>query len=103
MKKNHAIFLVIAVFLASLPIMQNMPRHVNPSEIPETSPNMVDLLSIYTIIIDRAVFEDYVESLRNLDESMKTYIPKDLKYIYDRFNELLRNEIDMLNLSLIHI
>ncbi len=97
MKKNHAIFLVIAVFLASLPIMQNMPRHVNPSEIPETSPNMVDLLSIYTIIIDRAVFEDYVESLRNLDESMKTYIPKDLKYIYDRFNELLRNEIDMLN------
>lgn len=88
---------LIVIMLVSSSIIQNIPRHVNPNELPEEYPNVMDLLSIYATIMDKALLEDFGESLRNLNESMKIHVPGNVKYIYERFNELLRDELNKLN------
>ena len=98
-----AILSLVAIMLASSPIMQNITRHVNPSELPEEYPNVIDLLSIYATIIDKASLEDFGESLRNLNESMRIHVPEYVKYVYNRFNELLRDELNKLNSTRIYI
>ena len=95
--KKLAILSLTIIVLASLPIMQTIPRHVNPSELSEEYPEIIGLLSVYASIMDKALLEDFGGSLRNLNESMKIHVPRDVKYIYDRFNELLRDELDRLN------
>ncbi len=95
--KKLAILSLTIIFLASLPIMQTMPRHANPSELSEEYPEIINLLSVYAAIIDKALLEDFRGSLKNLNESMKIHVPRYVKYIYDRFNELLRDELDRLN------
>lgn len=95
--KKLAILSLTIIVLASLPIMQSMPRHVNPSELSEEYPGIVELLSIYAMIMDKALLEDFGGSLKNLNESMKIHVPRYVKYIYDRFNELLRDELERLN------
>jgi|GEM_PF-2385636 len=95
--KRLAALSLIAIMLASFPIMQNIPRHINPSELPEEYPSVIDLLSIYATIMDKALLEDFGESLRNLNELVEIHVPENVKYIYNRFNELLRDELDKLN------
>ena len=96
MKKLIVSFLIV-MMLASVSAMQNAPRHVNPSELPEEYPSIVDLLSMYTIIVDKALLENFGESLRSLNESMKVHVPERVRYIYERFNELLRDVLNKLN------
>jgi hypothetical protein len=92
-----AILSLTVMVLAPLSIMQGIPRHVNPNELPEEYPSIVDLLSIYATIMDKALLEDFGGSLRNLNESVKIHVPELVKYVYQRFNELLRDELNRLN------
>ena len=92
-----AMLTLIVLMLALSPIMQNVPRHVNPNDLPEEYPNAVDLLSIYATIMGKALLEDFGESLRNLNESMRIHVPGNVKYVYVRFNELLEDELNKLN------
>jgi len=92
-----AILSLTVMVLASLSIMQGIPRHVNPNELLEEYPSIVDLLSIYATIMDKALLEDFGGSLRNLNESVKIHVPEHVKYVYQRFNELLRDELNRLN------
>ena len=95
--KKLIVSILIVMMLASVSAMQNAPRHVNPSELPEEYPSVVDLLSMYTTIVDKALLENFGDSLRSLNESMKVHVPEHVRYIYERFNELLRDELNKLN------
>jgi hypothetical protein len=96
MKELATISLILMV-LVSMPAIRSIPRHVDPSGIPDEYPNVIDLLSIYASMMDKVLLEDFRGSLEKLKESMRIHVPKDVKYIYDRFNELLGDVLDKLN------
>jgi hypothetical protein len=95
--KYLAMFSLTIVALVSLSITQNIARHVNPDELREDYPNIVELPSVYAIVMDKASRENFGDALRNLNVSMRIHVPRDIRYIYDRFNELLWSVLDKLN------
>jgi len=95
---KRVLLATILLALISSPIMAaNIPRHVNPQQVEPELPLDVGLLTVYGAVIDGAVSGDFNGSLHRLKELGRVYVPDNVKYVYDRFNELLDREIRMLN------
>ncbi|MEM4536226.1 MAG: DUF4129 domain-containing protein [Nitrososphaerota archaeon] len=94
---NKVLIITLIVFLSASSLAVGLPRHLNPSEVPEELPLNVELLTIYSLIVDAVQRENFSLALKNIDELGRVYIPENLRYIYSRFNELLDREIKILN------
>ncbi len=92
-----AVFLLCAAAsqaaLAGLPA----PRHVDPSAVGEEGPSPLELLALYRAVVEAVTAGDYGEADLRLRETLRVYAPPNVRYVLDRFNDLLSQEVDLLN------
>jgi len=97
---NRLLVLVIAAaLLASIPA-SSLPRHVNPEDVQPEPPSKLGLLELYGLVVASASSENFTAASENLKSLLKIYVPENVKYIYNRFNELLDRELKKLNETL---
>lgn len=75
------------------------PRHVNPSGLPSDMPSPFALLKLYKAVGEALIAEDYDEAFGILRKGFEVDAPDDVKYILGRFNEVMADTIDRLNLT----
>jgi len=80
-----------------------LPRHTNPSELQGENPSPIQLVTLYGLVINLAFSEKFNESMHTLYDVLKVYAPSNIKYVIERFNELLNQEITLLNKTKTHI
>ena len=94
---NKMIVLALIVLLATALIYPNLPRHLNPQQAKPETPSKLELLMIYGSIVDAAIGGNFTHALEKIDELHGVYVPENVRYVYDRFNELLDKEVSKLN------
>jgi hypothetical protein len=97
------VLLSIVIGLSAMAIMgysiaqTTYPRHVNPAEITEEAPPDLLLVTIYGGVVDAASKGNYTEAVSRLKEAYRVYAPEPLRFIINRFHELLSDEVSLLN------
>ena len=94
---NKIIILALTALLATALTYTNLPRHLNPQQAEPEMPSKLELLMIYGSIIDAAISQNFTYALEKIHELYGVYIPENVKYVYDRFNELLSKEVSKLD------
>ena len=94
---NKMIVLALIVLLATALTYPNLPRHLNPQQAKPEMPSKLELLMIYGSIIDAAIGGNFTHAFEKIDELYGVYVPEHVRYVYDRFNELLDKEVSKLN------
>lgn len=84
-----ALFLASLVSILSIAIAFQFPRHVDPMELREEAPAGSVLFLLYSGILDSLAIEDWDRALADLREAVRVYAPSDLRFIMERFNELI--------------
>jgi len=73
------------------------PRHVDPSAVSEEGPSPLELMALYRAVVEAVSAGDYEEADLRLREAIIVYAPPKVRYVFDRFNDLLSQEVDLLN------
>ena len=94
---NKIMVLALTALLATTLTYANLPRHLNPQQAEPETPSKLELLMIYGSIMDAAISRNFTHALEKINELYGVYIPENVRYVYDRFNELLSKEISKLN------
>ena len=87
------------LILSPLTPCYSIPRHVDPSQVSEELPLPTGLLKLYGEVVGALVKGNFTKADLNLRKLVEVYAPPNLRYVYDRFNELLRREEALLNLT----
>ncbi len=94
--KRLAIIVLIA--LASVALATDfVPRHVDPSQVPEERPLPNLLLLLYASALENIASLDLEKAREALEKLGTAYIPSNLRYVFQRFNELLNQLVDNIN------
>ncbi len=101
--KYLAPLILLILMATSIVIAVSPPRHVDPAELAPEKPFPAQLLLLYRSVIEAAVAENYTKAAGTLEEAFRVYAPENLRYIIERFSELLRQEISDLNESRIEM
>ena len=88
--------LVIGLLSASI-IVSSLPRHLDPHQISQELPARIELLVLYSSLVDAVYRGNFTSAHEHLKEIAGVYVPENVKYVYSRFNELLDKEIGKLN------
>ncbi|MEM2452409.1 MAG: hypothetical protein QW481_05430 [Candidatus Methanomethylicia archaeon] len=99
MKKT---ILLILMFV-SMSLTLNFPRHVDPSQVKEEIPSSIQLLNIYFSIGESLLNLDFKSASNNLKILRDAYIPRDILYIFSRFNNLLNETLNYMNVTKYHV
>ncbi len=94
---------LIALAVWSSVALVAIPRHVDPSQLPEEKPLPMALLELYLSLfthIEKLSLENATELLKHIERS---YVPPELRYIATRFNQLLRELVDKINATRIQL
>lgn len=94
---NKILFVTFIVFVLASLLADSLPRHLNPQEVPEELPLNIELLTIYSSIINAIRRGDFILALEDIYGLGDVYVPETLRYIYLRFNELLDKQVRILN------
>jgi len=101
MKKFLLLFLILILVFSitfSLAYNENFPRSIDPSQIKEENPS-IEILSLYSNIGKFASNLDF-KLIINVSLALKEiYIPKNLLYIFQRFNNLLNETLNQMNIT----
>ncbi len=96
MEANRLLVVLLLIPLIGQGLESPYIPHENPSEVGETlSP--LWLLHWYGDILQLMAMENYSEALKLIEECGRLYIPSDLRYLFERFNELLLRLDEELN------
>ena len=74
----------------------SFPRHVDPSQVLEEKPP-VEFLLLYSQIGDYVLQLDFQKAFKILNNASYAYVPRDLAYIFERFNSLLNETMMNMN------
>ena len=91
------LFLLLMVLSEAALAGRGIFRHVNPAEVQEEGPSALELLSLYRAAIEAVASENYAEASLKLGEAIEVYAPPNVRYVINRFNELMSREVDLLN------
>ncbi|MCD6312812.1 MAG: DUF4129 domain-containing protein [Thaumarchaeota archaeon] len=94
---NKLVLLLMIALISSSIIVPNLPRHLDPQQVEPELPSKLGLLTLYGSVIDSVVVGDFIGASEAMEDLLKIYVPENLRYIYDRFNELLDRELQKLN------
>jgi hypothetical protein len=99
--KKILIFFLILILIFSITFSlayENFPRSIDPSQIKEENPS-IEILSLYSNIGKFASNLDFKSTI-NISLALKEiYIPKNLLYIFQRFNNLLNETLNQMNIT----
>ena len=99
MNRSHAIILASVLLAGQLIAQAALQRHINPTEAPEEGLPGSLFLAIYRGAIDASIMGNYTEARSRLGEALKLYIPEALRYIIERFHQLLEETVSLLNMT----
>jgi len=94
--RRIVVLLLVALLSASV-IASTLPRHLNPQQVEPELPSRFELLMLYGSIVDAVLGGNFTQASENIRELIRVYVPENIKYIYNRFNELLGDEVSKLN------
>jgi len=75
------------------------PRHIDPSTAKDQTPSPVELLMLYSSAVNSLNAYDFLSAKDNLSLAYNVYVPENLRYIIYRFNDLLDQLIDYVNIT----
>jgi hypothetical protein len=97
MRKTAAALLTLSALFSIISFAATpFPRHVDPAQIPEEKPP-IELLLLYSQIGDYALQLNLQKAFEYLSNARYAYIPKDLAYLFERFNSLLNETMTNMN------
>lgn len=79
------------VGVLSIAVAFQFPRHVDPMELRDEAPASSVLFLLYSGILNSLAIEDWDKALADLREVVQAYAPADLRFIMERFNELIED------------
>ncbi|MEM0315178.1 MAG: hypothetical protein QXL61_03640, partial [Archaeoglobaceae archaeon] len=74
-------------------------RHLNPYSIPEERVSFSDLIPFYIPIAESVLAENYSLALEKLSDHKFVYVPRDLRFSFEKFNETLSDVFLRLNFT----
>lgn len=104
-KKLVALLLVFTFFLSFLTasFAAQPPRHKDPLQTKEEKISFFEIFSLYGTILELMSLEKWDSALGKLKETILAYMPDEIRYIFNRFDELLKEITQNLNDTKIHI
>ncbi len=97
MKKLPALILIAIALTSVATSFTEIPRHVDPSQVSEQKPLPNILLMLYLSIFSNIASLDLVKAKEMLKNVSSVYVPKELRYIFTRFNQILSELLDKIN------
>lgn len=91
------IFLALTLTGAAHAVLLIFPRHVNPNQLSEELPLPLLLLAIYRSVGESIASFDIASAKANITLAGQVYVPPNLRYILERFNNILNEIADRIN------
>lgn len=85
--------IILGILSPAITSIPKPPRHIDPSNAHEEGPSPTELLILYMSVADSISKYDFSSAKNNLSLISNVYVPENLKYIIDRFNNLINDLI----------